>query len=87
MHDPLSVVNLAACIYGEEFPQMDRGLRQIVIAWLQTHMSAIMGDEDAWRVYSEHKVLLKALHAHQCERLDNASGHGILTPLESPAKK
>lgn len=70
-------MNLAASIYDDEFPQRDRGLRKVIIACLQIHLSEIMGDEDAWREYSENKTLLKALHGHQCQMVEV---DGMMTP-------
>jgi len=86
IHDPLNIVDLAASIYDGNFPLIDRGLRKVIIAHLQMRLPAIMDDEAAWQEYSENKLVLKALHTHQCEMLDG-SAHGMLTLSVSPAKK
>ncbi|KAL7770947.1 hypothetical protein CFE70_000887 [Pyrenophora teres f. teres 0-1] len=86
IHDPLSIVDLAACIYDAAFPQIDRGLRKAIIAHVQTRLPSIMDDEAAWEDYSGNKAVLKALHIHQCEMIDGPA-FGVLTPLASPAKK
>lgn len=86
IHDPLSIVDLAASIYDESFPQIDRGLRKAIIVHLHTRLPSIMDDEAAWQEYAENKPVLKALHAHQCGMLDG-SALGVLTPPVSPTKK
>lgn len=86
IHDPLSIVDLAASIYDANFPQIDRGLRKAIIAHVQTRLPTIMDDEAAWQEYSENKAVLKALHTYQCEMMDG-SAFGVPTPPVSPTKK
>ena len=86
IHNPLNIVELAASIYDANFPLIDRGLRKAIIVHLQIRLPIIMDDEAAWQEYSENKLVLKALHTHQCELLDG-SALGMLTPPVSPTKK
>ncbi|KAF1939606.1 histone acetyltransferase MYST2 [Clathrospora elynae] len=86
IHDPLSIVDLASCIYEEACPAMDRGLRKAIIVQLLARLPSIMEDEDSWKKYSENKAVLKALHTYQCGMLDTVSSHGLLTPPSSPTK-
>lgn len=88
----LMVVDLATCIYHERCPENDRGLRKAIIACVRTRMPAILGDESAWKEFSENKDVLRAFHLHLCE-IDGADGSngnvvgigaGMTTPPASP---
>lgn len=87
IYDPLSIVDLASEIYGDNFPALDRGLRKALIIQVHARLPAIMDDKGAWDEYSGNKTLLKALHVYQCEVLEAATAHGILTPPVSPTKR
>ena len=86
------IVDLATCIYHERCPENDRGLRKAIIACVRTRMPAILGDESAWKEFSENKDVLRAFHLHTCE-MDGADGSngdtvgigaGMTTPPASP---
>ncbi|CAN9393967.1 unnamed protein product [Alternaria alternata] len=92
VNDALMIVDLATCIYHERCPENDRGLRKAIIACVRTRMPAILGDESAWKEFSENKDVLRAFHLHTCE-MDGADGSngdtvgigaGMTTPPASP---
>ena len=64
IHDVLTVVDLATCIFDEECPQVDRGLRKAIITQVYSRMPQIMNDEAAWQEHSKNKAVMKALHVH-----------------------
>ncbi|KAF1835042.1 hypothetical protein BDW02DRAFT_310501 [Decorospora gaudefroyi] len=86
VYDPLAIVDLASTVYHEGFPAMDCDLRKAVIGLLQARLPAVMDDEEAWREYVGNQAVVKALHSHQCEMLENAQ-NGLLTPPVTPTKK
>ncbi|KAF1848313.1 histone acetyltransferase MYST2 [Cucurbitaria berberidis CBS 394.84] len=86
IHDSLSIVDLAGCLYDENYPKIDRGLRKATIKLLQARLPAIMEDEDAWKEFSDNKVVLKAFHAYQCEITDSEFSTGVHTPPATPTK-
>ncbi|KAB2098696.1 hypothetical protein AG0111_0g12992 [Alternaria gaisen] len=73
VNDALMIVDLATCIYYERCPENDRGLRKAIITCVRTRMPAILGDESAWKEFSENKDVLRAFHLHMCE-MDGADG-------------
>ena len=84
------IVDLATFIYYERCPENDRGLRKAIITCVRTRMPAILGDESAWKEFSENKDVLRAFHLHMCE-MDGAAGGnvvgigaGMTTPAASP---
>ncbi|CAO2654407.1 Nn.00g111400.m01.CDS01 [Neocucurbitaria sp. VM-36] len=87
VHDTLSIVDLAGCLHDEQYPHIDLGLRKSAIKLLHARLPGIMEDEDAWKEFSDNKILLKAFHAYQCEMTDNGSSTGVLTPPATPTKK
>jgi hypothetical protein len=64
IQDPLIIVDLATCVFDDQTPQVDRGLRKALIRQIYTRMPAILNDEIAWQEYSEHKAVLRAYHTH-----------------------
>ncbi|KAF9696533.1 hypothetical protein EKO04_005325 [Ascochyta lentis] len=64
IHDSLTIVDSATCIFDEQCPQVDCGLRKAVVAQIQNRLPAIMNDETAWQEYSNNKALLKAFHVY-----------------------
>ncbi|EUC46617.1 hypothetical protein COCMIDRAFT_35729 [Bipolaris oryzae ATCC 44560] len=86
IQNPLTIVYLAAEIYGEVGPELDHGLRNAIILHLHVRLPAIMEDKDAWNYYSENKAVLKALHSYQCGMQDTTRSSGIFTPPASPRK-
>ncbi|XP_014555123.1 hypothetical protein COCVIDRAFT_103184 [Bipolaris victoriae FI3] len=86
IHNPLTIVYLAAEIYDDAGPELDHGLRNAIILQLHIRLPAIMEDKDAWNYYSENKAVLKALHSYQCGMQDIMRSSGIFTPPASPHK-
>ena len=64
IQDPLIIVDLATCVFDDQTPQVDRGLRKAVIGQIHVRLPAILTDGTAWQEYSENKAVLKAYHAH-----------------------
>lgn len=64
IQDPLIIVDLATCVFDDQTPQVDRGLRKAIIGQIHTRLPAILNDETAWQEYSENKAILKAFHTH-----------------------
>jgi histone acetyltransferase HTATIP len=85
LHNPLSIVDLAACIYGEQCPQSDNGLRASAVTHVQARMPSILQDADAWTEYVNNKELLYAYHQLQCESLPGAKRPAMpSTPPTTP---
>jgi len=84
------IVDLATCIYHEQCPENDRGLRKAIIECVRMHMPAILDDESAWEEFSENKNVLRAVHVSQCEMGEGSGvfggggGGGIMTPPATP---
>ncbi|KAJ4331547.1 hypothetical protein N0V95_009863 [Ascochyta clinopodiicola] len=64
VHDSLTIIDSATCIFDEQCPQVDCGLRKAVVAQIQCRLPAIINDKAAWQEYSNNKALLKAFHVH-----------------------
>ncbi|KAH3919896.1 hypothetical protein HBI56_032390 [Parastagonospora nodorum] len=77
IHDVVTIVDVAACIYDESCPEIDCGLRKAIIVQIHARLSTIMDDEAAWQAYSGNKAVLKALHEYQCAAIEE-------TALQSP---
>ncbi|KAI4638951.1 hypothetical protein J4E93_009701 [Alternaria ventricosa] len=88
--DPLMIVDLATCIYHDQCPENDRGLRKAIIECVRMRMPAILEDESAWEEFSENKNVLRAFHVSQCEAgegggmIAGGGGGGIMTPPATP---
>ncbi|KAI4640864.1 uncharacterized protein J4E79_011794 [Alternaria viburni] len=94
--DPLMIVDLATCIYHEQCPENDRGLRKAIIECVGLRMPAILEDESAWEEFSENKNVLRAFHVALCEMGEGGGlvggrgggggggGGGIVTPPATP---
>ncbi|KAI4675788.1 uncharacterized protein J4E84_009941 [Alternaria hordeiaustralica] len=88
--DPLMIVDLATCIYHEQCPENDRGLRKAIIECVRMRMPAILKDEGAWEEFSENKNVLRAFHVSQCEAREGdgmiagGGGGGVMTPPATP---
>ncbi|KAI4906363.1 hypothetical protein J4E90_010582 [Alternaria incomplexa] len=88
--DPPMIVDLATCIYHEQCPEKDRGLRKAIIECVRMRMPAILDDESAWEEFSENKNVLRAFHMLQCEAskgggmIAGAGGGGMMTPPATP---
>ncbi|KAI4612400.1 uncharacterized protein J4E87_010301 [Alternaria ethzedia] len=90
--DPLMIVDLATCIYHEQCPENDRGLRKAIIECVRMRMPAILEDESAWEEFSENKNVLRAFHVSQCEAGEGGGmiggggggGGGMMTPPATP---
>ena len=84
------IVDLATCIYHEQCPENDRGLRKAIIECVRMRMPAILEDESAWEEFSENKNVLKAFHMSQCEAgegggmIAGGGGGGMMTPPATP---
>jgi len=84
------IVDLATCIYHEQCPEKDRGLRKAIIECVRMRMPAILDDESAWEEFSENKNVLRAFHMLQCEASEGggmiagAGGGGMMTPPATP---
>ncbi|KAH6643776.1 hypothetical protein C7974DRAFT_5230 [Boeremia exigua] len=64
VHDVLVIVDLAICIFDEQCPQVDRGLRKAILSQLRDRMPLILKDSAAWQEYSRSKDVLMAFHSH-----------------------
>ena len=64
VHDTLAVVHLATCVFDDQTPQFDCGLRKAIIEQVYTRLPAILNDKAALQQYLENKIVLKAFHAH-----------------------
>lgn len=90
VHDVLTIVDLASCIYGEQCPQVDRGLREAVMSQLHARMPSIIKDTAAWEEYSNSKAVVRAFHMHVFEGDAPTTFHEIssssqcLSPPTSP---
>jgi histone acetyltransferase HTATIP len=85
VHDPLSLVDLAAAVYNEQCPLTDRGLRTSILAHVQVRMPSIVRHERAWTEYTRNEKLLKAYHLLQCEALlDAGPSVALSTPPTTP---
>ncbi|KAI4701113.1 hypothetical protein J4E89_010809 [Alternaria sp. Ai002NY15] len=88
--DPLMIVDLATCIYHDQCPENDRGLRKAIIECVRMRMPAILQDESAWEEFSENKNVLKAFHMSQCEAVEGGGmigwggGGNMMTPPATP---
>lgn len=86
----MTIVDLAANIHHDQFPDRDGGLRRITIAHIDARLPALIADEGAWQEYAGNTTVMKALHAHQCEiRDDTPCGTAVtvtVTPLLTPTK-
>jgi histone acetyltransferase HTATIP len=79
VHDALTIIYIAACIYDDACPLSDCGLRKAIIPQVQARLPTIMGNEVAWEAYAGNKAVLKALHASQCAVMEEGM-EGVLTP-------
>jgi histone acetyltransferase HTATIP len=60
----LIIIDLATCLFDNQSPQVDRGLRKAIITQIQQRLLTIIDDEAAWQEYSGNKAVLRAFHAH-----------------------
>ncbi|KAF3051363.1 hypothetical protein E8E11_010392 [Didymella keratinophila] len=92
IQDPLIIVDLATCVFDDQTPQVDRGLRMAIIGQIYTRMPAILNGETAWQEYSENKAVLKAFHAHVArlemptQLIAAAQGSQCLSPPATPTR-
>jgi len=90
VHDVLTIVDLASCIYEEQCPQVDRGLRKAVMSQLHARMPSIINDITAWERYSSSKAVVRAFHMHVFESdapttlHEGSSSSQCLSPPTSP---
>ncbi|KAI4639122.1 uncharacterized protein J4E78_011010 [Alternaria triticimaculans] len=88
--DPLMIVDLATCIYDDQCPEDDRGLRKAIIECVRMRMPAILQDESAWEEFSENKNVLRAFHMSQCEAVEGGGmigwggGGNMMSPPATP---
>jgi histone acetyltransferase HTATIP len=85
VHDAVTIVDIAACIYDESCPDVDCGLHRAIIAQIQARLPTIMGDEAAWETYSSNKLILKAIHERHCAAVEEAAAAALLSPPVSPS--
>jgi histone acetyltransferase HTATIP len=84
VHDAVTIVDMAACIYDESCPEVDCGLHRAIITQIQARLPAIMDDEAAWETYSSNKLILKAVHECHCAAMEEAAMAALLSPPASP---
>ncbi|KAJ4991436.1 BTB/POZ domain-containing protein [Stagonosporopsis vannaccii] len=75
IHDVLTLVDFASCIFDEQSPQVDRGLRKAILSQLHARMPSIIKDQAAWEEYTDSKVVMRAFHAHVFDGIEPVSSH------------
>ncbi|KAF2134565.1 histone acetyltransferase MYST2 [Dothidotthia symphoricarpi CBS 119687] len=80
--DALNIIDIAAFVFNDQFPQMDRGLRKAVIIQTLARLPAITNDEDAWEEYMRHGVVVRAVSTQYYETKEPV----IMTPPSTPEK-
>jgi histone acetyltransferase HTATIP len=84
VHDPVTIVVIAAYIYDESCPELDCGLHRAIIVQIQARLPTIMDDETAWETYSSNKLILKAVHECHCATMEEAAMAALFSPTASP---
>ncbi|KAF2028755.1 histone acetyltransferase MYST2 [Setomelanomma holmii] len=86
VQDTLNIIDIAAHIFDESFPETDCGLRKAIDDQVQSRLPTIMGDEAAWESYASNRMILKAIHETRCAQIEDASSVGLCTPPVTPTK-
>jgi histone acetyltransferase HTATIP len=80
------VVDMATNMHHCEFPYIDNGLREAIVAQIDARLPAIIEDEGAWGELVKDNIVLRALHVHQCDKRDDVDGKAVVTPPCLPVK-
>lgn len=66
VHDLHTIVCLADALYSDRVPEDACGMRDEFIQLLRSRHRALLEHDEAWKVFSDNKNLLKALHRDFC---------------------
>jgi hypothetical protein len=80
------VVDIATNIHHHEFPYINNRLREAIVTQIDARLPAIIGDEGAWEELVKGKIVLRALHVHQCEKRDGVDEKVVVTPPCTPVR-
>ncbi|KAJ8113355.1 hypothetical protein OPT61_g4493 [Boeremia exigua] len=85
IHDVMTIVELAACVFDDQCPQVDRGLRKATLSQLHDRMPSIIKDSAAWQEYTESKAVLRAFHAHVFDHAATGQPRAVTQAAQCPS--
>lgn len=85
VHDPLTIADLAICLYDDQTPQVDRGLRKAVIHQIYKRLPAILNDNVAWQEYSGNQAVTKEVHIYVAQLHMPGQQINANSPVQCPS--